>query len=75
MTRTKDRAVENAWRLTLGLLTAAAGCGAVYMLYLSFFSGIAGNWAGMGLQAALSLMIGWGVWWLSINRGELVGEW
>ena len=74
MTRTKDRAVETAWRLTLGLLTAAAGCAAVYMLYLSFFSGIAGNWAGMGTQATMSLAIGWGVWWLCINRAELIGE-
>lgn len=74
MTRTKDRAVETAWRLTLGLLTAAAGCAAAFMLYCAFFSGIAGNWLGMGTQAATSLMIGYGVWWLSINRAELVGE-
>ncbi len=74
MARRTDRAVENAWRFTLGLLIFAAALCGVVMLYHAFFAGIDAQWTPMTVQTALALALGWGVLWLCNNHGDLTGE-
>ncbi len=71
--RRTDRAVENAWRLTLGFIIFAAASCAVVMLYHAFFAGMQAQWAPMAIQVSLAATIGWGVLWLCNNRNDLTG--
>ncbi len=73
MTRSKDRAVENAWRVTLGLLIfAIASCGVV-LAYHAFFAAINTQWAPASVYLSLAFAIGWSVTWLCVNRNDLAG--
>lgn len=74
MTRSEDKVIELAWRLTLGFLITAAGCVALFLLHQSFFDGLEGHWAQMGYKILGSLLIGGAVWWLCVYRDDLIGD-
>lgn len=74
MTRSRDKVVELAWRLTLGLLIAITGCVALFLLHQSFFDGLEGRWTHTTCKILGSLLVSGAVWWLCAYRNDLIGD-
>jgi hypothetical protein len=75
MTRDSNTyAIENAWRIFIGLMIFAAAVVGLVLVYNAFFAGINKQWPVATAYLMMSSALIGAMFWLIHHRSELIGS-